>query len=65
LYQTLERLARVIDADDTNRPGENTIFGPPDPQFPDVTKEVSEANGKGLIELPANWIGRYVQVITT
>ena len=37
------RLARVVDADDTNRPGENTIYGGPYPEFPDVTREIKEA----------------------
>jgi hypothetical protein len=58
------RLASIVDADDSNRPGENTIFGAPNPEFPNVTKEITRNNDQGLIELPPNWIGRSVHVFT-
>jgi hypothetical protein len=58
------RLATIVDADDSNRPGENTIFGPPSPEFPNHTKEIKGENNQGVIEMPSNWIGRQVHVFT-
>jgi hypothetical protein len=42
------KVARIIDADDRNRPGENTIFGSPSPEFPDITRQVIEVNDEIL-----------------
>jgi hypothetical protein len=58
------RVANVVDADDNNRPGENTIFGPPHPEYPDQTKEIKRENDHGVIEMPLNWVGRQVHVFT-
>jgi hypothetical protein len=58
------RDASIVDADDRNRPGENTIFGPPYPEFPNQTKEIKGKNNRGIIEMPPNWIGRQVHVFT-
>jgi hypothetical protein len=44
------RLASVIDAEDRNRPGENTLFGSPYPKFPDQKKEIKRENNRGFIE---------------
>jgi hypothetical protein len=58
------RLARIVDADDSNRRGKNSLFGSPHPEFPDQTKEIKGENNRGAIEMPSNWIGRQVGVST-
>jgi hypothetical protein len=32
------KLATIVDADDSNRPGENTLFSPPYPEFPIIQR---------------------------
>jgi hypothetical protein len=44
------RLASIIYAEDSNRPGENTLFGSPYPEFPDQKKEIKRENNRGFIE---------------